>query len=67
MAKRAIGSAREEVQKSGALPVPIHLRNAPTSLMKDLGYGKEYIYTHDDPITEQEFLPKELKGKKFVQ
>src|SRR3989338_5936366 len=45
---RAITAARKIVEETGNLPVPLHLRNAPTSLMKDLGYGREYIYTHDD-------------------
>lgn len=66
MAKRAVSAARVEVQKSGALPVPLHLRNAPTNLMKDLGYARDYIYTHDDPLAPQEFLPEQLKGRKFV-
>ena len=65
-AKRAISVARAEVQKSGALPVPLHLRNAPTSLMKELGYGKKYIYTHDDPSAKQEFLPDQLVGREFI-
>jgi putative ATPase len=67
LAKRAIIAARKEVQQSGHLPIPLHLRNAPTKLMKDFGYGQDYIYTHDYPNTPQEFLPKEIKGKKFVQ
>ena len=65
-AKRAISVARAEVQKSGALPVPLHLRNASTSLMKELGYGKKYIYTHDDPSAKQEFLPDQLVGREFI-
>jgi len=65
-AKRAISVARAEVQKSGALPVPLHLRNASTSLMKELGYGKKYIYTHDDPFAKQEFLPDQLVGREFI-
>jgi len=43
----AIGKAQELVRKTGDLPVPLHLRNAPTKLMKDLNYGKEYRYAHD--------------------
>lgn len=66
LAKRAIEAARAEVQKSGALPVPLHLRNAPTSFMKNLGYGKDYVYTHDDPTAGQEFLPEKLRGKRFI-
>ncbi len=63
----AIDSALAEVEKSGALPVPLHLRNAPTKLMKDLGYSKDYKYAHSysDNFVEQEFLPKELSCIKF--
>ena|SRR3989339_2080 len=64
---RAISSARAEVQESGNLPIPLHLRNAPTKFMKDLGYSQGYIYTHSDPTAQQEFLPKEIKNKKFVK
>lgn len=67
LAKRAIESARAEVQQSGNLPVPLHLRNAPTKLMRNLGYGQDYIYTHDDPGALQEFLPEKIKGKRFVR
>ncbi len=61
----AIGNALDLVQKTGNLPVPLHLRNAPTKLMGQLGYGKDYKYAHDykDHFVEQDFLPKELKGK----
>lgn len=60
----AIGAAQELVKEKGDLPVPLHLRNAPTKLMKDLGHGKDYQYSHDAPghHSEQEFLPKELSG-----
>ncbi len=63
----AINKAQEEVKRSGNLPVPVHLRNAPTKLMKELGYGKSYKYSHDFPgnFTEQEFLPDELSGTNF--
>ena len=61
----AIRAAQQEVQKSGNLSVPLHLRNAPSKLMKELGYGKDYLYSHDKPNTEQEFLPGEVKGKVF--
>ena len=62
----AYEAALKEVETSGNLPVPLHLRNAPTKLMKDLGYGKNYKYTplHDD--SKQEYLPDKLKGKKFL-
>jgi putative ATPase len=58
-----------EVRESGSLPVPIHIRNAPTSLMRDLGYGKGYKYAHDDKegIVLQDHLPERLAGKKFYQ
>ncbi len=60
---------KEEIQRSGHLPVPLHLRNAPTKLMKDLGYGKKYQYAHDfaDAIVVQEHLPESIKGKQFYQ
>ncbi|MBP5381566.1 MAG: replication-associated recombination protein A [Bacteroidaceae bacterium] len=62
-----IGAALEEVRKSGNQPVPLHLRNAPTSLMKELGYGKEYKYAHDfeGNFVEQQFLPDALKDARF--
>jgi putative ATPase len=55
----AIGQAQQIVKQTGDLPVPIHLRNAPTKLMKELGYGDDYKYAHDfqDNFAEQEFLP----------
>ncbi len=63
----AINRAQEEVRKSGNLGVPLPLRNAPTALMKELGYGKDYLYSHDFPgnFVQQEFLPNEIKGKAF--
>lgn len=57
--------AKEEIAKSGALPVPIHLRNAPTKFMKELGYGKDYKYTPKVNSSEQEYLPPELKNSKL--
>lgn len=59
----AIGSAQQLVKQTGDLTVPIHLRNAPTKLMKELGYGDEYKYSHDfaNNFAEQEFLPDEIK------
>ena len=58
-----IGSALELVRQTGNLPVPLHLRNAPTKLMKQLGYGKSYKYAHDyqGHFVEQQFLPDEVK------
>ena len=63
----AIDAALEEVRRSGNLPVPLHLRNAPTSLMKKLDYGKEYKYAHDYPghFVRQQFRPDEIKDKRF--
>ncbi|MDM1362896.1 replication-associated recombination protein A [Myroides marinus] len=60
----AIGNAQQLVKQTGDLSVPIHLRNAPTKLMKELGYGQEYLYSHDYPnnFVEQQFLPDELEG-----
>lgn len=63
----AIDAALEEVNRSGNLPVPLHLRNAPTKLMKELGYGKEYQYAHDykNHFSDQQYLPDGLSGKRF--
>ena len=63
-AYKAIGAALAEVERSGNLPVPLHLRNAPTSLMKKLGYGEGYKYAHDYPgnFVRQQFLPDQLQG-----
>ena len=60
----AIGNAQQLVKQTGDLPVPIHLRNAPTQLMKELGYGEDYKYSHDyaNNFTEQEFLPDAISG-----
>ena len=61
--------AREDTRTLGALPVPMHLRNAPTPLMKGLGYGKDYRYPHDyeGAVAEQDFLPDQLVGKEYYQ
>ena len=63
----AIDRALEEVRKSGNLPVPLHLRNAPTKLMADLGYHKGYKYAHDfeNHYVKQQYLPTELEGRSF--
>lgn len=63
----AINQAMQEVSESGNLGVPLHLRNAPTQLMKELNYGDGYLYAHDYPgnFIVQEFLPDEVKGKVF--
>lgn len=64
-----INSAIAEVRKSGALPVPLHIRNAPTKLMKEQGYGKGYEYAHDyeEGYSGQECLPDKLAGRKFYE
>ena len=61
---QAIGKAQQIVKQTGDLSVPIHLRNAPTPLMKELGYGEEYKYSHDytNNFAEQEFLPETIAG-----
>ncbi|MDW7773144.1 MAG: replication-associated recombination protein A [Desulfobulbaceae bacterium] len=58
-----------DIKKTGTLPVPVHLRNAPTKLMKDIGYGRNYQYAHDDrdALVDQNHLPDELKGKKYYE
>jgi putative ATPase len=65
----AIGKAQQLVKQTGDLPVPLHLRNAPTKLMKELGYGDEYKYSHDyaNNFAEQEFLPNEVSETKFFE
>jgi putative ATPase len=61
----AIGTAQQLVKQTGDLPIPIHLRNAPTKLMKELGYGEEYKYSHDfaNNFADQEFLPDVVKHR----
>lgn len=63
----AINKAQELVRETGNLAVPLHLRNAPTSLMKDIGYGQGYEYAHDKAgnFSPQEYLPEALRGKKL--
>ncbi len=65
----AIGAAQQAVRQTGTLPVPLHLRNAPTKLMKQLDYGKNYNYSHDNPgnFRAQEYLPDELSGTAFFK
>lgn len=64
---QAINLAQSVVRETGNLPVPLHLRNAPTSLMKEMDYGKEYKYAHDyeNNFVEDNYFPKELKKKSF--
>jgi len=63
----AVGKVNVIINKTGSLPVPFRIRNAPTQLMKDLGYGKNYKYAHNykDAIVSQEYLPEKLKGQYF--
>ena len=65
----AIGKASAAVREYGDLPVPLHIRNAPTSLMKKLDYGKGYKYSHDynENFSDQEYLPNDISGKKFYE
>ena len=66
---KAINKAQQVVRQTGDLSVPIHLRNAPTKLMKELGYGKDYQYAHDyaDNFAFQDYLPDELQGETFYE
>ena len=68
-AYRALLAATRDVRERGALPTPLHLRNAPTGLMKSLGYGADYIYPHDEPghVADQEYLPSELKERRYYE
>ena len=63
----AYGAVKRDVEETSADPVPLHLRNAPTRLMKELGYGEGYKYAHDfeDKVTDMECLPENLKGKQW--
>jgi putative ATPase len=66
-AKVALGAALAAAQETPAAPVPMHIRNAPTGLMKELGYGRGYRYAHDSPdaYLPQEYLPDALRGAAF--
>jgi putative ATPase len=57
------------VKRSGSLPVPFHIRNAPTRLMKEIGYGKDYKYAHNynEGYTDQEYLPEKIKSQVFYE
>ncbi len=68
-AYEAIGNALQAVKQHGDLPVPLHIRNAPTKLMKDMDYGKNYQYSHlgDNNFIEQEYLPETIAGTSFYQ
>jgi putative ATPase len=62
-------SVKEEIEKSGARPVPLHIRNAPTALMKKLGYGRGYLYPHNYPgaRVKQDYLPEGIKERVFYR
>jgi putative ATPase len=68
-AYQAINKGQALVKQSGDLPVPLHLRNAPTQLMKELDYGKDYQYPHDckNNFSKQEYLPKEISGQTLYE
>jgi putative ATPase len=65
----AINKALKAVKERGALGVPLPLRNSPTQLMKELDYGKDYVYAHDheNHFIDMEFLPKDLEGSRFYE
>ena len=65
----AIKTAKQFANAQGNLAVPMHLRNAPTKLMKELGYGDDYKYSHSFPgnFVDQEFLPEEISGTRFYE
>jgi putative ATPase len=63
----SFGEAERDAAELGNLPVPLHLRNAPTKLMKDLNYGKNYKYTPLEDSSGQEYFPEELKGRKYLK
>jgi putative ATPase len=65
----AYGKAAEDATRDVASPVPLHLRNAPTRLMKDLGYGRGYRYAHDESegVAEMSCLPEHLEGRRYYE
>ena len=65
-AYQAYERAKKDVEQFGNLPVPLHIRNAPTKLMKNLGYGKNYKYTPLEDSSSQKYLPEELKNRKYI-
>lgn len=65
LAYEALGKAKQDVKNFGNLPIPLYLRNAPTKLMKDLGFGKDYKYTPKEDDSGQEYFPEKLKGRKY--
>src|SRR5690349_18846455 len=68
--KRGVGLLQKDLEETRADPVPLHLRNAPTPLMKQLGYGKDYKYAHDFPdhvATDTTYLPDSLAGRRYYE
>jgi putative ATPase len=65
----AFGAVKKDIRELENMPVPLHIRNAPTSLMKELGYGKDYKYPHDyqDHFVEEQYLPENLKGRTYYE
>jgi putative ATPase len=63
----AYKGVQEDIRRHGTLPVPLHIRNAPTDLMKDLGYGANYRYAHDyeDAFVAQQYLPREIRTRRY--
>jgi putative ATPase len=63
----AFEQAKDDAKEKGSLPVPLYIRNAPTKLMKALGYGKDYKYAHEyqDALTDQQYFPDELKEREY--
>jgi putative ATPase len=67
---KAWSSALDDARRSGSLEVPVHLRNAPTRLMKELGYGKRYRYAHDEPdgyAAGEEYFPEGMRRARYYQ
>lgn len=66
----AFNQARKDVKETGLLKVLLHLRNAPTSLMEELGCGDEYRYAHDEPeayVSEEDYFPEEMSPRQYYQ
>jgi putative ATPase len=63
----AYGRAKADVRGNPEYPVPLHIRNAPTKLMKELDYGKDYLYPHEfeDGVVEQDYMPEALRGRRY--
>jgi len=67
---KAYNMARSDIGKTGSLEVPVHLRNAPTKLMKELGYGKAYRYAHDEPeayAAGEDYFPEDMPAREYYQ